>query len=418
MNSGNGKYWHSRPMGRLHRLRVGRAGPRSRRLPSRCPPAQRSRGARLDGRLDLARAAFQPRRLFLVRVGSGSRVSDRLRDREGALGRQYLRLHCHFLRLLGSAEIPAPRAILGSSRRTDHARDFHRARRSVAPSVPLGGLPVRSVPCLHRGQTPDATRQRNRPRKESNLPVVPTPDSLEGRLRNRTLHRRRCRHSFRDTFAPGYRRHRGYRHRFRSRLDPRDLRGHDRSLHRVHLEHLRYARVAGALLRTGGHDGEVPLPQGRSVARVGRRRREDATCRRVQGPDPAVSGRYWDAACEFSRGITALAIEEAGTAHSAYSSRVFRPGCRGITVTDQDEGRGSTASVASSSLRFARKVAVAVIGSTGLALGIALIVLPGPAFIVIPLGLAILATEFLWARRLLRRVRQGAASAYQGVRGN
>jgi len=87
-------------------------------------------------------------------------------------------------------------------------------------------------------------------------------------------------------------------------------------------------------------------------------------------------------------------------------------------VTDQDEGRGSTASVASSSLRFARKVAVAVIGSTVLALGIALIVLPGPAFIVIPLGLAILATEFLWARRLLRRVRQGAASAYQRVRGN
>lgn len=69
-------------------------------------------------------------------------------------------------------------------------------------------------------------------------------------------------------------------------------------------------------------------------------------------------------------------------------------------MTDQDEGRGSTASVATSSLRFARKVAVAVIGSTVLALGIALIVLPGPGFIVIPLGLAILATEFLWARRL------------------
>jgi hypothetical protein len=30
-----------------------------------------------------------------------------------------------------------------------------------------------------------------------------------------------------------------------------------------------------------------------------------------------------------------------------------------------------------------------------------MIVLPGPAMIVIPLGLAILATEFPWARRLL-----------------
>jgi len=38
--------------------------------------------------------------------------------------------------------------------------------------------------------------------------------------------------------------------------------------------------------------------------------------------------------------------------------------------------------------------------------GIALIVLPGPAVIVIPLGLAILATEFFWARRLLRRIKQ------------
>ena len=86
-------------------------------------------------------------------------------------------------------------------------------------------------------------------------------------------------------------------------------------------------------------------------------------------------------------------------------------------MTHQEAGRIGTASSTTSALRFARKVAVAVIGTTVLAFGIALIVLPGPAFIVIPLGLAILATEFLWARRLLRRVRQGATSAYQRVRG-
>ena len=82
-------------------------------------------------------------------------------------------------------------------------------------------------------------------------------------------------------------------------------------------------------------------------------------------------------------------------------------------MIDQEAGRGDTDSVATSPLRFARKVAVAVIGTTVLAFGIALIVLPGPAFIVIPLGLAILATEFLWARRLLRRVKQGAARVFQ-----
>jgi tellurite resistance protein TerC len=53
------------------------------------------------------------------------------------------------------------------------------------------------------------------------------------------------------------------------------------------------------------------------------------------------------------------------------------------------------------SFRMARKVAVAVLGFSVLALGVALIVLPGPALLVIPLGLSILAREFLWARKLL-----------------
>lgn len=52
-----------------------------------------------------------------------------------------------------------------------------------------------------------------------------------------------------------------------------------------------------------------------------------------------------------------------------------------------------------------RKVVIAIIGTTVLVIGIVLIVLPGPAFIVIPIGLAILATEFIWARRLVERGR-------------
>lgn len=46
---------------------------------------------------------------------------------------------------------------------------------------------------------------------------------------------------------------------------------------------------------------------------------------------------------------------------------------------------------------------VAVIGSTVVLFGLALIILPGPAIVVVPLGLALLATEFAWARRLIRR---------------
>lgn len=51
---------------------------------------------------------------------------------------------------------------------------------------------------------------------------------------------------------------------------------------------------------------------------------------------------------------------------------------------------------------------VAVIGVCVVAVGVALIVLPGPATLVVPLGLSILATEFPWARRLIRRIHDGA----------
>ncbi len=56
-------------------------------------------------------------------------------------------------------------------------------------------------------------------------------------------------------------------------------------------------------------------------------------------------------------------------------------------------------------LKQIRRIIVAVVGFTVLLMGVALLVLPGPAFIVIPLGLAILATEFVWARRLLKKVK-------------
>ena len=48
-------------------------------------------------------------------------------------------------------------------------------------------------------------------------------------------------------------------------------------------------------------------------------------------------------------------------------------------------------------LRTIKRLSVVLIGGTVLLVGLALIVLPGPAFIVIPAGLAILALEFAWA---------------------
>ena len=53
--------------------------------------------------------------------------------------------------------------------------------------------------------------------------------------------------------------------------------------------------------------------------------------------------------------------------------------------------------------KWLKRFIVALFGGTVLVLGVAMIFLPGPALIVIPAGLAILATEFLWARRALRQ---------------
>ena len=60
--------------------------------------------------------------------------------------------------------------------------------------------------------------------------------------------------------------------------------------------------------------------------------------------------------------------------------------------------------------RMARRIAIFVVGSTVLAVGVALIVLPGPALVVIPVGLAILSIEFAWARSWLRKIRESISS--------
>ena len=53
-----------------------------------------------------------------------------------------------------------------------------------------------------------------------------------------------------------------------------------------------------------------------------------------------------------------------------------------------------------------RKALVLIGGISVVIIGIVMIVTPGPAIIVIPAGIAILATEFLWAQRLLGRLKQ------------
>ncbi len=61
-------------------------------------------------------------------------------------------------------------------------------------------------------------------------------------------------------------------------------------------------------------------------------------------------------------------------------------------------------------VKLAKRVAIAVVGVTVLAIGIVMIIAPGPALVLIPLGLAILGLEFAWARLWLSRLRKSISS--------
>lgn len=60
--------------------------------------------------------------------------------------------------------------------------------------------------------------------------------------------------------------------------------------------------------------------------------------------------------------------------------------------------------------KVAKRIVVTIVGLSILVIGIVMIIAPGPALILIPVGLAILGLEFAWARHWLKRLRQGISS--------
>ncbi len=56
-------------------------------------------------------------------------------------------------------------------------------------------------------------------------------------------------------------------------------------------------------------------------------------------------------------------------------------------------------------LKTLKRILVSIVGTSVLLVGVVMLVTPGPAFLVIPAGLAILAIEFAWARRLLKKAK-------------
>jgi tellurite resistance protein TerC len=63
----------------------------------------------------------------------------------------------------------------------------------------------------------------------------------------------------------------------------------------------------------------------------------------------------------------------------------------------------------------AKRVVKVVFGFTLLLVGIAMLVLPGPGIVTIGLALAVLSAEFVWARRLLERLKAGARDARDAI---
>ena len=59
------------------------------------------------------------------------------------------------------------------------------------------------------------------------------------------------------------------------------------------------------------------------------------------------------------------------------------------------------------------RVLFVIVGFTLLLAGIAMLVAPGPAFVVIPIGLAILSLEFRWAENMLEKSLEQADKAAQ-----
>jgi uncharacterized protein (TIGR02611 family) len=67
--------------------------------------------------------------------------------------------------------------------------------------------------------------------------------------------------------------------------------------------------------------------------------------------------------------------------------------------------------------RIAKRIAIGIVGGTVLAMGVVMMVTPGPGIPAILAGLGILAIEFTWARIWLRKVKTKAQAMARSLHG-
>lgn len=66
-------------------------------------------------------------------------------------------------------------------------------------------------------------------------------------------------------------------------------------------------------------------------------------------------------------------------------------------------------------MHLVKRFAVTIVGLALLAVGVALMVLPGPGILLLVAGLAVLATEYVWARTLLVRAKRKAQEVQEAA---
>lgn len=86
------------------------------------------------------------------------------------------------------------------------------------------------------------------------------------------------------------------------------------------------------------------------------------------------------------------------------ASGLMDPGEVPVLVSPLEEELDEWAVV---TVKQARRIVILILGSSIMLVGGVMIFTPGPALVVIPTGLAILSTEFVWARRWLRSFKAG-----------
>jgi len=56
--------------------------------------------------------------------------------------------------------------------------------------------------------------------------------------------------------------------------------------------------------------------------------------------------------------------------------------------------------------RKIKKIIISIVGGILLIIGIIMIIVPGPAYLIIPAGLGILGTEYQWAKQMHEKVKK------------